>query len=169
VDGFRAERVDGERGRDGGVDPAGEADDDLAESVLADSRSSPSGASGASWGSSRSTTSNASSKPGARARTVPSLSMKSECPSKISSSWPPTALQSATRTSLSLAREAKMPSRSCARPTWKGEAERFTISSAPAAASSVVGGPGIHMSSQIVIPTFVPATSTSAGSLPDAK
>ena len=41
-----------------------------------------------------------------------------------------------------------------ARPTWNGEAERLTMSSAPAATSSVVGGPGIHMSSQIVTPTF---------------
>ncbi len=43
------------------------------------------------------------------------------------------------------------------------------MSVAPAETSSVVGGPGTHMSSQIVIPTFVSATSTSASSPPEAK
>ena len=95
--------------------------------------------------------------------------MKSECPSKMSSSWPPTVLQSATRTPLSRARAEKIASRSCARPMWNGEAERLTTSSAPEATSSVVGGPGTHMSSQIVIPTVVPATSTRASSPPEAK
>jgi hypothetical protein len=95
--------------------------------------------------------------------------MKSECPSKMSSSWPPTMLQRATRTPLSRAREEKIASRSCARPTWNGDAERLTTSSAPAAARAVVGGPGIHMSSQIVMPTLVPATSTMASSSPEAK
>jgi hypothetical protein len=92
-----------------------------------------------------------------------------ECPSKISSSCPPTVLHSATRnTALSCPRGEDALALLCS-PDVNGEAERLTTSSAPAAASSVVGGPGTHMSSQIVIPTFVPATSMSASSSLEAK
>ena len=62
-----------------------------------------------------STTSSASSNPGARASTWPSSSSTSEWPSKISSSWPPTALQKATKQALSRARVANISSRSRSR------------------------------------------------------
>ena len=94
----------------------------------------------------------ASSKPGARASTVPSSSITSEWPSKISSSWPPTVLQNATYADASRARVRNISSRSRSRSRWNGDAEMFTISSAPASARSVAGGPGCHMSSQIVTP-----------------
>ena len=102
---------------------------------------------------SRSTTSRASSNPGARAITSPSSSSTTEWPSKTSSSWPPTRLQKARYDALSRARVTSISSRSSALPTWNGEAERFTISWAPASERSVAGGPGCQMSSQIVGPT----------------
>ena len=39
----------------------------------------------------------------------------------------------------------------------------FTMSRAPASASSLSGGPGCQMSSHTVSPTFTPSTSTRAG------
>ena len=147
VDTLGAERLDGERGSDRRVDPARDADDDLVEAVLADvvaeaederlshllelvaerRERCPLEAI---------EIERRAASPRSRARVrarLPSRSIRSECPSKTSSSWPPTALQSATRTPLSCARAVKMASRSCARPTWNGEAERLTMSSAPAA------------------------------------
>jgi hypothetical protein len=116
-----------------------------------------------------STTINASSKLGPRATTRPSSSMTSELPSKISSSWPPTALQKATKQALSRARVANISWRSRSRSTWNGDAEMFVSTCAPASASSVAGGPGCHMSSQIVGPTSVPPCSSSTSSRPGAK
>ena len=221
VHALRAERLDGERGRERRVDPAGDADHDVAEAVLADvvaqaelerephllelghgsarkgsirspcERQSPSSTTGTSGGvprsrasarrrtsrsrrptasaGSMSTTSSASSNPGARASTWPSSSSTSEWPSKISSSCPPTALQKATKQELSRARVANISSRSRSRPTWNGEAEMFVSSCAPASARSVAGGPGCHMSSQIVGPTSVPPSSSSSRSRAGAK
>ena len=54
---------------------------------------------------------------------------------------------------VSRARVTSISSRSSALPTWNGEAERLTMSCAPASARSVAGGPGCQTSSQIVIPT----------------
>src|SRR5207253_345242 len=71
---------------------------------------------------STSTTSSASSNPGARAITSPSSSSTTEWPSKISSSCPPTALQSATKHELSRARTRSISSRSRSLPTWHGDA-----------------------------------------------
>src|SRR5204862_6612134 len=118
---------------------------------------------------STSTTSSASSNPAARASTTPSSSITCECPSKISSSWPPTVLQNATYTALSRARVRNISSRSTSRPTWNGDADTLTISSAPASARSVAGGPGCHMSSHTVTPTSVLPCSKSSSSLPGAK
>ena len=100
-----------------------------------------------------STTSSASSNDGARAMTSPSSSMTTLWPSKISSSWPPTALTSATQQALSRARVISISSRSSPLPTWNGDAEMFAIRWAPASARSVAGGPGCQMSSQTVGPT----------------
>jgi hypothetical protein len=118
---------------------------------------------------STSTTTSASSNPGARASTVPSSSITRECPSKISSSWPPTALQNATNALLSRARVRNISSRSRSRSRWNGDAEMLTMSSAPARARSVAGGPGCHMSSQIVTPKSAPPSSKSARPSPGAK
>ena len=49
------------------------------------------------------------------------------------------------------------------------DALTFTSSSAPASARSVAGGPGCHMSSQIVRPTSVSPSSSSSRSRPGAK
>ena len=106
---------------------------------------------------SMSTTRRLSSKPGARATTSPASSSTTECPSKTSSSWPPTRLQNAKYELVSRARVTSISSRSSALPTWNGEAERLTMSCAPASARSVAGGPGCQTSSQIVIPTVVVA------------
>ena len=62
-----------------------------------------------------------------------------------------------------------MRSRSWPLPKWYGEADRFTITCAPASASEVAGGPGSQMSSQMVRPITTPFTSMIAGSLPDWK
>jgi hypothetical protein len=88
-------------------------------------------------GGSTSTTSSASSNPGARASTCPPSSSTSEWPSKISSSWPPTALQKATKQALSRARVANISSRS--RSGRRGTATRrcCVSSCAPASARSV--------------------------------
>ena len=56
---------------------------------------------------------------------------------------------------LSRARVASISSRSAPLPTWKGEAEMFATTCAPASARSVAGGPGCQMSSQTVGPTSV--------------
>ncbi|MDX6410807.1 MAG: hypothetical protein QOE91_323, partial [Gaiellaceae bacterium] len=53
----------------------------------------------------------------ARATTSPSSSSTHECPSKISSSWPPTVLQNATKHELSRARVTNISSRSTSLPT----------------------------------------------------
>ena len=52
---------------------------------------------------------------------------------------------------------------------WYGEAEMFTITSAPASASSLAGGPGSQMSSQIVSPIVASFTRTRAGASPTWK
>jgi hypothetical protein len=62
------------------------------------------------WRSTDATTS-ASANCGARASTTPSWSTSSECPSKISSSWPPTMLQNANALRLSRARWITIDSR----------------------------------------------------------
>ncbi len=49
-------------------------------------------------------------------------------------------------------------SRSVRRPREYGDALRFRSRRAPAAACSVIGPPAIHMSSQMVTPTGMPAT-----------
>ena len=90
-------------------------------------------------------------------------------PSKISSSWPPTMLQSAMKHELSRARTRSISSRSRSLPTWNGEAEMFTMSCAPASARSVAGGPGCQMSSQIVGPTTTSPKRSSSRSPPEAK
>ena len=79
---------------------------------------------------------------------------RASAPSKISSSCPPTALQSAMKHELSRARTRSISSRSRSLPTWNGDAEMLTTSWAPASARSVAGGPGCQMSSQIVGPTI---------------
>ena len=193
------ERLRRERGRERRVDPARDADDDVAEAVLLDvvpqaelerephllelveerrdggrgrasverrargaarsQRPATSGAPRRSRASARrrtsrsrrpittvgstSTTSSASSNPGARASTSPSSSITTEWPSKISSSWPPTAFTNAMKHELSRARWTSICSRSRSLPTWNGDAEMFAISSAPASARSVAGGPGL--------------------------
>ncbi len=45
----------------------------------------------------------------------------------------------------------------------------FTITSAPASASSLAGGPGSQMSSQTVRPMVVPPTPITAGASPTWK
>ncbi len=95
--------------------------------------------------------------------------MTTECPSKISSSCPPTALQSATKHELSVARTFSISSRSRSLPTWNGDAEMFATSCAPASARSVAGGPGTQMSSQIVGPTTTSPNRNSTRSSPGAK
>ena len=102
-----------------------------------------------------STSSRSSSNPLARATTLPSSSITKEWPSKMSSSWPPTVLHSATNEAVSRARVRNISSRSRSRSRWNGEAEMLTISSAPASARSVAGGPGCHMSSHTVTPISV--------------
>ena len=52
---------------------------------------------------------------------------------------------------------------------WYGEALTFTISVAPASASSEAGCPGCQMSSQIVRPTLTPSISMIAGPGPHWK
>ena len=111
----------------------------------------------------------ASSNCGARARISPSTSMATLCPSNTSSSCPPTRLQNSTATLLSRARCTSIASRSSPLPAWYGEADRFTITRAPDSASSVSGGPGSQMSSQIVRPIGTPFSSISAPSSPDWK
>ena len=69
-----------------------------------------------------------SSNPGARATTSPASSSTTECPSKTSSSWPPTRLQNAKNELVSRARVTSISSRSSALPTWNGDADRFTRS-----------------------------------------
>ena len=91
-------------------------------------------------------------EPGARARTSPSSSSTTEWPSKSSSSWPPTRLQNARRRSCRGRASTSISSRASALPTWYGEAEMLTSSSAPASARSVAGGPGCQTSSQMVGP-----------------
>ena len=62
----------------------------------------------------------------ARARAPrPRRRARREWPSKISSSWPPTALQNATKHALSRARVTSISSRSRSLPTWNGDAEMF--------------------------------------------
>jgi hypothetical protein len=95
-------------------------------------------------------TSSASANCGARATGVPVWSSTTLSPSKTSSSWPPTSAQKATATRPSRARWASIRSRCIALPACYGEAEMFTISRAPASASSLSGVPGIQTSSQIV-------------------
>ena len=73
----------------------------------------------------------------------------------MSSSCAPTAFTYAIQHALSRARVASISSRSAPFPTWKGEAEMFATTWAPASARSVAGGPGCQMSSQIVGPTSV--------------
>ena len=63
-------------------------------------------------------------------------------------------LQNARYALVSRALVTSISSRSSAFPTWNGEAERFTMSWAPARARSVAGGPGCQTSSQIVGPTL---------------
>ena len=111
-----------------------------------------------------------SSNPGARATTSPASSRTTECPSKTSSSWPPTRLQNAKKAAVSRARVTSISSRSSALPTWNGEADRFTSSCAPASARSVAGGPGCQTSSQIVEPDErVPPKPRRSRSRPSAK
>ena len=84
----------------------------------------------------------------------------------MSSSWPPTALQNATKHELSRARVTSISSRSRSLPRWNGDAEMFSSSCAPARARSVAGGPGCHMSSQIVTPASVLPCSSRSRSRP---
>ena len=72
---------------------------------------------------------------GARAMTSPSWSTTKECPSKMSSSWPPTRPQKATAQRWSRARWAIMRSRTMPLPATYGEAEMLTTTVAPARAS----------------------------------
>ena len=90
-------------------------------------------------------------------------------PSNTSSSCPPTRLQKTTAARLSRARWTSISSRSDGLPAWYGEADRLTISCAPASASVLAGGPGSQMSSQIVSPIATPFSSRSAGSVPAWK
>ena len=62
-----------------------------------------------------------------------------------------------------------MCSRSAPFPRWYGEAEMLTITSAPASATSLAGGPGSQMSSQIVSPRVVPLIRATAGVSPTWK
>ncbi len=116
-----------------------------------------------------STTSSASSKDGARATTSPPGAITTLCPSKMSSSCPPTAFTSATQQSLSRARFCSISSRSIPLPRWNGDAERFVITRAPACASSVIGGPSSQMSSQIVGPMTVSPSPRRSSSPPSSK
>ena len=118
---------------------------------------------------STSATSSASSNCGARAIGVPSWSRTTDIPSKTSSSWPPTSPQYATAARSSRARWASIRSRRNPLPASYGDAEMFTISRAPASASSESGGPGCQMSSQIVSPTATPSTSIVAPRAPGWK
>ncbi len=111
----------------------------------------------------------ASANCGARASTVPSWSITTECPSKTSSSCPPTRLQNATADRLSRARWTSIASRWRPLPAWYGEAEALTISVAPASASSCAGWPGVQMSSQIVSPIRAEPRSTTTASSPAWK
>ena len=131
----------------------------------------PGSRSRAAAGASRSTSQTSSSAPNCAARAIvlPVWSITHECPSKTSSSCPPTSPQKATQARLSRARWANMRSRSAPLPRWYGEAEMLISRLAPASASSLAGGPGSHMSSQTVSPMRVPARSITAPPLPAWK
>ena len=69
----------------------------------------------------------------------PSGAITTLAPSKTSSSWPPTVLQSANAAPMSRACSASIASRAAILPRWYGEADELTIRWAPHVASSRLG------------------------------
>ena len=107
---------------------------------------------------STSTTRSSSLNAQARAITSPLALTTTLCPSKTSSSCPPTRLTNAIGHFVSSARSRNIASRSSRRPLAYGEAFDTSSNVAPCLASSKAGPLSVQMSSQISRPTAIPLT-----------